>query len=68
MVDESNAGLRPATAEEVADSLIFSLRFSRRKRVHDADDLMARITAERLVKHLEISGFVVLRRPPGRSA
>jgi hypothetical protein len=25
---------------------------------------MARITAERLVKHLDRSGFVVMRKPP----
>jgi hypothetical protein len=26
---------------------------------------MARITAERLVKHLEASGFVLMKRSPG---
>jgi hypothetical protein len=26
--------------------------------------MMARITAERLVKHLEASGFVLMKRPP----
>lgn len=36
-----------------------------RKRVHDADDAMARITADRLVRHLEQSGFVLMRRLPG---
>ena len=29
----------------------------------DADDAMARITAERLVQHLEASGFVLMKRP-----
>ena len=55
--------LRPATPEEIADSLAFSLRFEGRKRVHHADDMMARITAERLVRHLEASGFVLMKRP-----
>jgi hypothetical protein len=32
------------------------LRYQGRKRVHHADDMMARITAERLVRHLEASG------------
>jgi hypothetical protein len=27
--------------------------------------MMAKITAERLVKHLEVSGFVLMKRPPG---
>jgi hypothetical protein len=28
-----------------------------------ADDIMARITADRLVQHLERSGFVLMKRP-----
>jgi hypothetical protein len=35
-----------------------------RRRVHDADDMMAQITAERIVQHLEASGFVLMKRPP----
>ena len=48
--------LRPATPAEIADALSFALRYDGRKRVHHADDAMARITAERLVRHLERSG------------
>ncbi len=55
--------LRPATAEEIADSLAFGLRYDGRKRVHHADDMMARITAVRLVRHLERCGFVLMKRP-----
>ena len=50
--------LRPATPDEIAETLSFALRYRGRKRVHDADDAMAQITAERLVRHLEASGFV----------
>jgi hypothetical protein len=35
--------LRPATADEIADALSFALRYQGRKRVHHADDMMARI-------------------------
>ncbi len=56
--------LRPATRDELTQSLSFALRFSGRKRVHDADETMARITAERLVEHLERSGYVVMHKPP----
>ncbi len=56
--------LRPATRDELTQSLSFALRFSGRKRVHDADETMARITAERLVEHLERSGYVVMCKPP----
>jgi hypothetical protein len=55
--------LRPATAGEIAETLSFALRYEGRKRVHTADDVMARITAERLVRHLERSGYVLMRRP-----
>jgi hypothetical protein len=34
--------LTPATADDVADALAFALRFSGRKRVHNADELCRR--------------------------
>ncbi len=53
--------LRPATPDEIAETLSFALRYDGRRRVHHADATMARITAERLVAHLERSGFVVMK-------
>ena len=50
--------LRPATRDELAQSLSFALRFDGRRRVHGADEIMANITAERLIEHLERSGYV----------
>jgi hypothetical protein len=55
--------LRPATRDELTQSLSFALRFDGRKRVHDADKALARITAERFVEHLERSGYVVMHKP-----
>ena len=63
MTDTSQ--LRPATADEIAETLSFALQFEGRKRVRSADNLMAEITAERLVRHLEASGFVLMKRPAG---
>lgn len=63
MTDTSQ--LRPATADEIAETLSFALQFEGRKRVRSADSLMAEITAERLVRHLERSGFVLMKRPAG---
>jgi hypothetical protein len=60
----SDPRLTPAVAEDVEEALAFALRFDGRKRAHGGDELMARITAERLVKHLARSGFVVMRKPP----
>jgi hypothetical protein len=54
---------RPASPEDVANALAFALRYEGRKRVNHADEMMARITAERLVRHLSASGFVVMKMP-----
>ena len=56
--------LRPATWDELTQSLTFALRFNGRKRVHDADEVMAPIAADRLVEHPERSGYVVMHKPP----
>jgi hypothetical protein len=56
--------LTPADPRDLADALAFALRFHGRKRVHQADEYMAAITAERLVEHLERAGFVVMKKPP----
>ena len=55
--------LRPATPDEIAETLSFAPRYDGRRRVHLADAAMAQITAEWLVAHLTQSGFVVMRRP-----
>jgi hypothetical protein len=47
-----------------SQSLSFAIRFNGRTRAQDADEVMARITAERLVEHLERSGYVVMHKPP----
>ncbi len=59
--------LREASVEEIVESLSFALRYEGRKRVNHADETMARITADRLVRHLAESGFVLMRRPGGRA-
>jgi hypothetical protein len=55
--------LRPATRDELVQSLSFALRFTGRKREHGADEIMANITADRLIEHLERSGYVVMCKP-----
>lgn len=59
--------LRPVAESELIESLAFALRYEGRKRVHHADDMMARITAERLVRHLRGSGFTVVKDPDARA-
>lgn len=58
MTDDNQRGLRPATAAEIEDTLSYALHYAGRKRVHTADEVMARVTAKRLVQHLEQSGYV----------
>jgi len=60
--------LTPAAPDDLADALAFALRFDGRKRKHDAGEFMARIVAERLVRHLDAAGFVVMRKPPAIGA
>jgi hypothetical protein len=57
--------LRPAAAAEVADALAYALRYDGNRRVHHADDVMARIAADYLIRHLERSGFVLMQQEPG---
>ena len=63
MADDDKRTLHPATAAELEETLSFALRYAGRKRVHTADEVMARVTAERLMQHLERAGFVLMRRP-----
>ena len=62
MPDANN--LTPADPSDLAAALAFALRYQGRKRVHNADEIMAEIVAKRLVEHLERAVFVVMKRPP----
>ena len=44
--------LTPADPSDLAAALAFALRYQGRKRVHNADEIMAEILAQRLVEHL----------------
>jgi hypothetical protein len=57
------ADLIPANPDEIAEALSFALQYDGRKRVRHADTMMARITADRLVRHLAASGFVLMKGP-----
>ena len=58
--------LRPATLDEIAESLSVAFLYDGRRRVHHAGDMTARITARYLIEHLEGSGFVLMKRLPAR--
>ncbi len=52
-----------ADPSDLASALAYALRFQGRRRIHDADEIMAEIVARRLVEHLDSAGFVVMKRP-----
>ena len=57
--------LTAADPRDLAESVALALRFFEgRKRNHDADAFRAAIAAERVVRHLEGAGFVVMKKPP----
>lgn len=57
--------LSPASRQEVSEALGYALRFGRSGKPHrHASDHMARIAADVLAEHLELAGFVVMKRPP----
>ena len=55
--------LTPPTRPTWPRRLPIALRYQGRKRVHNADEIMAEIVAKRLVEHLERGGFVIMKRP-----
>ena len=55
---------RPADPDELRLSLSLALRHDGRKRFRMADDHMANITADHLIRWLERSNYVVMQKPP----
>jgi hypothetical protein len=54
--------LTPADPTDLAAALAFALRYQGRKRVHNADEMMAEIVAKRIIEHLDRAGFVIMKR------
>jgi len=61
---EPTERLTPASRDDLANALAFALLFKGRRRKNDADEMLAKIVAKRLVDHLERAGFVVMKRLP----
>lgn len=64
MTEEPGPRSRPATKEEVVETLSFALRFDGRRPFPQVSSLMARITAEHLAEHMQRSGLKVVVEPP----
>ena len=48
----------------MSPAALHSRCFNRRKRFHEGDKLMADITADHIIRHLDNSGFVIMKKPP----
>jgi hypothetical protein len=57
--------MEEASPEAVAQSLAFALLYQGRKRTRDAESMMADIVAKRLVEHLRMSGYRIMKEPRG---
>lgn len=55
--------LQPVSREDLIQEIAQGLRFDGRKRLHNSEDIMARIAAEKLADHLQRSNFVVVHGP-----
>jgi hypothetical protein len=56
--------LVPVDPDDIRQSTAHGLRYDGRKRMRHADDSLAAIAADHLVRFLEARGYVVLKRPP----
>jgi hypothetical protein len=61
---EPDPKLIPAEPHDLAQTLSFALRFEGKKRYTDTDRFAADIIADRLVRHLDRAGYVVMKKPP----
>ena len=64
MADMPDAPLIPADPDDLRQALAHALTFDGRRQFRVSGEMMAKITAEHLARHLEMAGFVVMRRPP----
>ena len=53
-----------ADPADIVDALAYALLYDGKRRVHHADGVMARVTAEYLIQHLARAGFVLMRSEP----
>jgi hypothetical protein len=58
---EPDPKLTIADPKDLSNSLSFALRFEGKRRYNDSDRFAADIIADRLVRHLDRSGYVVMR-------
>jgi hypothetical protein len=59
------AELSAATPDEITEALSYALRFDARGKPRPSGgQMVASLAAERLMEHLQLAGFVLMRRRP----
>jgi hypothetical protein len=61
---DTDEKLTPADPNGLADALAHALCFNGKKRFRTGDQYMPQITAQHLVDHLRMCGYVVMKGPP----
>jgi hypothetical protein len=61
---EPDPKLTPAEPNDLAQTLSFALRFEGKRRYTDTDRFAADIIADRLIRHLDRAGYVVMKKTP----
>jgi hypothetical protein len=61
---EPDPKLTRADPDDLSNTLSFALRFEGKRRYNDSDRFAADIIADRLVRHLDRCGYVVMKKPP----
>lgn len=56
--------LRPATQDELVQTISHALLFNGKKRIHHSDEFMASLMAKHLIESLDRSLFVIMKKPP----
>ena len=65
--ESSGNPLTPARPEEVAEALSYALRYDERGRPRPhGGEMIAGLAARHLTQHLQRTGFVLMKRRPGR--
>jgi hypothetical protein len=67
-MEDTPASLTPAKREDIAEALSYAMRFNLTgKPYRHGSEVAVPMVVDLLLDHLERSGFVLMKRPPGRA-
>jgi hypothetical protein len=63
-MDQPPQKLLPTTRDDVLGSIEYAMKFRQGKATRASLDVAVSALAEMVLEHLELSGYVIMRRPP----